>query len=239
MMMLSGKVIYIIFTIIIGLFTLFACENFPNPISTELSTTHSVSENNSIPDIYPTPLQPTTITPISTVEPLPSITITSLPQEFPSNNTAPTTHMTSANITEPLVYPQSGSPKYLINYLHPEFGCNWLGVVGQIFDPTGKPVTGKILEVDGNINGTAILGLGLSGNNLSIGPSGYEIKLSDSPIDSNPPFRIQVFSSNGTPLSNPIPFYTYKDCNKNLIVFNFLLFSQSLKNQEFLPLIGR
>lgn len=235
-----SRVIYlIVFTIIGGIMTLSACENFPTPKSTETSATISVLENSVTPNTNSTSSEPAPLTTISTVEALPSPTITSLPKETPSTKTTPTSHMTSANIAEPLVYPQSGSPKYLLNYLHPELGCSWLGVVGQIFDTNGTPVSGKIIEVDGNLNGTEILGLGLSGNAQPIGPAGYEIKLSDKPGDSNQPLRIQVFSNDGTPLSNPIPFYTYNDCNKNLIVFNFILFSQPLKNQEFLPFIGR
>ncbi|MGB9669425.1 MAG: hypothetical protein ACPL0B_03465 [Anaerolineales bacterium] len=240
MVIKPGKVSSILILTGIGMIiSLSACENFPTPLSTEISTTTPISENNPSPTKIPTSISSAPITPTSTVEPLPSITDTSLPQATPSTNSTATSLMTNSAIAEPLVYPQSGSPKYLVNYLHPELGCDWLGVVGQIFDMNSKPVIGKIIEVDGNINGMEILGLGLSGNAPPIGPAGYEIKLNDTPIDSNPPLRIQVFNSDGTPLSNPIPFYTYKDCNKNLIVFNFLIFPQPLINQEFLPLIGR
>ncbi|MGB9521494.1 MAG: hypothetical protein ACPL6F_01935 [Anaerolineales bacterium] len=147
--------------------------------------------------------------------------------------------MTASEIENPLVYPQTGSPAYLINYIHPELGCNWLGVVGQIFDLTGKPVMGKIIEVDGSLNNQDILGLGLTGNNIEIGPAGYEIKLADAVYASDSPLRIQVFNSDGSPLSNPIPFVTYADCNKNLIVFNFLMFPYPLGNQVYLPVISR
>jgi len=229
----------LIITFLGAIFSLSACENFPTPQATEIPTITPVTENNPSPNETSTSSNPSPTTPIFTVEPYPSITESLFNKETPTANAAPPSLMTSANIVEPLVYPQSGSPKYLINYLHPELGCNWLGVVGQIFDMSGKPVTGKIIEVDGNLNGTEILGLGLSGNAPTIGPAGYEIKIADTPFDSNPSLRIQVFSSDGTPLSNPIPFDSFNNCNKNLIVFNFLLFSQPLKYQVFFPLIGR
>jgi len=234
-----GKIYYALTYIVSGsIFFLYSCTNFPTPVAPKITATHPI-ENVQLSSSTPGPtLSPTRSS--TTVEPsMPSTTNTLTPEETLTISPPQKFPMTLENIPEPVVYPQAGTPSYLINYLHPEAGCNWLGVVGQIFDLNGKPVIGKIIEINGKFDGTEILGLGLTGSANYLGPGGYEIKLADAPKSSTSPLRIQVFNSEGTPLSDPLSFSTYNDCNKNLIIINFLLFAQPLKYRQFFPIIGK
>ncbi len=115
----------------------------------------------------------------------------------------------------------SGSPRYSINFLHPEFGCNWMGVAGQVFNSSGIPEKGLIIQVDGKMNGSNISALGLTGSTQAIGPGGYEIKISDRVSGSEDSLWIQVFSKEGQALSSKFGFDTYGDCQKNLTIINF------------------
>ncbi|GAB4476983.1 MAG: hypothetical protein Kow0088_15330 [Anaerolineales bacterium] len=138
-----------------------------------------------------------------------------------------------------IAYLQAQSPVYLINFLYPELGCQWAGIAGQIFDMAGIPVNGLIIEVSGTLGGEEYLGLGLTGLARAIGPGGFEIKLADHPFNSDHALRIQVYDQNGTQLSESFPLTTYNDCQKNLILINYILLDQSLKEKIFLPVIGR
>lgn len=138
-----------------------------------------------------------------------------------------------------LVYPQAQSPVYLVNFLHPELGCQWTGVAGQIFNAAGSPANGYIVEVSGKIGDRDFLALGLTGTSLPIGPGGYEIKLADQPFDSSDVLYIKIFDQNGTQLNESLSLTTYNDCRKNLILINFILLNQPLKEKIYLPIIHR
>lgn len=138
-----------------------------------------------------------------------------------------------------LVYPQAQSPVYLVNFLHPELGCQWTGVAGQIFNAAGSPVNGYIVEVSGKIGDRDLLALGLTGTSLPIGPGGYEIKLADQPFDSDDMLYLKIFDQNGTQLNESLPLTTYNDCRKNLILINFILLNQPLREKIYLPIIHR
>jgi hypothetical protein len=61
----------------------------------------------------------------------------------------------------------------------------------------------------------------MTGLATAFGPAGYEVKLADKPIDSNGTIWIRVIDQAGLPLSEKIPFYTYADCQQNLIIIYF------------------
>lgn len=138
-----------------------------------------------------------------------------------------------------LVYVQPQSPVYLVNFLHPELGCTWSGVAGQIFNSTGEPVNGLIIEINGELNGNPFLGLGLTGTSLPIGPGGYEIQLSDKPLNSNHSLSLRIFDQHGNQLNETLPLVTFNDCQKNLIIINFNLLSQPLQEKIYFPIISR
>lgn len=129
-------------------------------------------------------------------------------------------------ITEPQAQfiVQTGTPVETANFLHPEAGCNWLGVGGQVFGKDEKPVTGLVVEVGGTLADSPVLFLTLTGGNTILGPGGYEITISDQPIASEGSLWVQLFDLNGIPQSEQIYFDTYAEndnCEKNLIIVNF------------------
>lgn len=138
-----------------------------------------------------------------------------------------------------LVYEQPQSPVYLVNFLYPELGCRWSGVAGQIFNSRGEPVNGLIVEINGELEGNPFLGLGLTGTSLLIGPGGYEIQLSDKPLNSNRSLFLLIFDPHGNQLNEALPLVTYNDCQKNLIIINFILLNQPLQEKTYFPIISR
>jgi len=138
-----------------------------------------------------------------------------------------------------LIFVQPQSPVYLVNFLHPELGCKWSGVAGQIFNSVGEPVNGLIVEISGELNGNPFLRLGLSGMSIPIGPGGYEIQLSDKPFDSRNALYLRVFDQDGKQLNETLPLVTYNDCQKNLMIINFSLLNQPLREKTYFPIIFR
>ncbi len=107
--------------------------------------------------------------------------------------------------------------------VHPELACKWMGVGGKVVDAEGKPVVFQTIQVKGTLSGKSVNEIVLSGTNTNgaYGPSGFEIKLGDAPVDSTQQLWIMLFDTAGIPLTNKIYFDTYNDCKKNLIMVVF------------------
>lgn len=133
---------------------------------------------------------------------------------------------------------QPGSPRWLPNFSHPELGCNYLGIAGQIFDRDGVPAKMLVVEAGGVLQGTDLFALSLSGITPNFGPGGFEIMLSDHVIESNDSVWIQVFDLQGNPLSDRVLVDTLADCQRNLALVNFVEFSFSeVQTRFFLPAV--
>ncbi len=104
----------------------------------------------------------------------------------------------------------------------PSWDATGWGVAGQVFDRSGKPLANVVLVVEGVLNNTVVNGVGLTGANSAYGPGGYEIQLASSLINSIGSLRITLYNLSGIALSDSIPFNTYADCGKALIVMNFV-----------------
>ena len=112
---------------------------------------------------------------------------------------------------------QPGSPAYLANTVNTA-GCNWMGITGQAFDLLGKPVLGYYVHLEGG-------GLTVdapTGGKPSVGPGGYEIVLSDHPIETTDTYRVQLRNASGQPLSDTYVIPTFGDCRRNWILVNFV-----------------
>ena len=120
---------------------------------------------------------------------------------------------------------QDGSPYYIPAVtFHSAAGCKWMGVAGQVFAMNGASVQGLIVEVGGTLDGEKIGNptiLQATGLATVYGPGGYEIQLSDTPIDSSGSVWIRVLDQAGLPLSEKNSFFTFEDCEQNLIIINF------------------
>lgn len=173
-----------------------------------------------------------TLTPSTTLSPTRSSTvtrtptITSTPSKTASETATPTLTITKTPTRTPTssaaFIPQANNPLYAQNFAHPELGCSWMGIAGQVFDRTGKPLVNVVLVVEGVLNSTLVNGVGLTGANSAYGPGGYEIQLASSLINSTGSLKITLYNLSGVALSDAIPFNTYADCGKALVVMNFV-----------------
>ncbi len=191
----------------------------------------------ALPTAYQTPtptatiiLQPPTWTPSLTPKPRPTRTKaptwTSVAMLI-----SPTITMTPSNT--PMLGTPTGTPlaplaTYTITYAasttkHPDLACKWMGVGGTVMDASNKPLQFQTIQVGGSLNGKAVTGQVLSGNNPAYGTSGFELKLADSAIDSTKTLWIQLFDNNGKALTDKNYFDTYNDCEKNLVMIVFTL----------------
>lgn len=132
---------------------------------------------------------------------------------------------------------QPGTPVAIQNFVHPEAGCNWSGVGGQVFDLERNPVTGLIVMVGGTLEGNQVLYYALSGSSTKFGSGGFDIRLADHPVASQGTLKIQLLDNAGKPISALIPLNTYDSCERNLILINLVEFPTDLI--YYFPLIFR
>lgn len=119
---------------------------------------------------------------------------------------------------------RQGNPKAIPNIYHPELGCNWMGVGGQVIDMSNAPVIGLIIRLGGRAPGLTITEdmISLTGLALSYGRSGYEFTLANQPIATRNQLWLQLISQEGSPLSAQVFFDTYESCEQNLIIIDFV-----------------
>jgi hypothetical protein len=129
---------------------------------------------------------------------------------------------------------QSVEPLYTTNFVHPETGCDWMGVAGQIFDEDQQPVNGMVVVVEGVTNNTMVELLGYSGLAEAYGPGGYELVLSD--VNGPGIFWIQLFGEDGKPLSEIYSFQMDGTCEQNLAVINFTVKTEV--QSKFVPTVN-
>jgi hypothetical protein len=179
----------------------FATDTAPAPVTEEITPTLE-TETGGTPEI------------VYTLEP--SITSTSeLPQPTATIIVLPTPFIVSQYVL------QTGSPQPTVNFLHPESACDWMGVGGQVFDTSGRPVSNLIIKLTGTLDGAVIELIALTGGAIYLGPGGYEFKLADLPTESSGTLWLTIYNDQGEAISDPITFTTFQDCDKNFILVNF------------------
>jgi hypothetical protein len=198
---------------------------FPPPTATiavEMITPTSTGALYTLPPTWTATIVPTgttapTATPTSTLPPTPT-PVTLTPTPLPSETLAPTPQGGFAYELRP------NFPKAIENINHPDLGCDWMGIGGQVIDQKGNPITGLIVNIGGKLPGVQIKvdTFTLTGVALSYGRAGYEIKLSDKPIASKGSLWVQLVDQAQTPISDKIFFDTFDSCDKNLIILDFL-----------------
>jgi len=166
----------------------------------------------------------------------PRYTTTPKPTNTPSSTAVPTKTPTKivASPTATKIAPtatksamtfemQAGSPVFTKNFAHPEAGCNWQGVAGQVFSNTGKPLYNYIIRISGMYNAKQIIKIGVTGSVVGnpYGPQSYEVVLGNSVVQSLQLLTIQLYNSNGVAVSDPYLFNTSAFCTKNLEIINF------------------
>lgn len=146
------------------------------PIVVEISPTAIEGVNGTEPQASLTPTE-LPVQPAASPTPEPAIPDSQPETPEPGPSFTPTPEL-------PPYILQPGSPVAVPNFAHPELGCDWLGIGGQIFDRRGRPQKSVIVEVSGTLAGIEINKLVVSGGAAIFGEGGYEIKLSERPIGS-------------------------------------------------------
>lgn len=178
--------------------------NFPQPIPTATPYTETIIPTLTLQPTATLAIPTTTIPPTESLEtptPTPEVTATQVP-------VSPTPLPSVEFVLQP------GTPIYLPNFNQPDAGCDWMGVAGQVFDRSGNEIQGLQI-LSGEL--TAI-----TGEAQGYGPGGYEILISNLPVDSTATYWVQVLSENNQPLSERVYFETYASCEMNLILINFV-----------------
>ncbi len=170
-----------------------------------------------------------TLPPTWTPSPSPTLPATATPP--PAATATPVVEPATATPT-PAVSPtpmpyglQPGSPAYLTSTIwHPDEGCNYLGVAGQLLDTNGQPLVGLpvAIKVEGTLADAPVQFVAIPGTAPHVGPAGFEITLADHPIASQHTLYIQVVDLNNFfPLSEPVYFDTHDTCEENVVLINF------------------
>lgn len=145
-------------------------------------------------------------------------------------NLAPTTPQYSYRI-------QPVTPVSIQNFIHPDAGCQWDGLAGQVFDYNGQPVPELMIQIYGLYAGVPIYANVLTGISEKIGPGGFEYQLGSLPAATPSQLTIQVFTLSGEALSDTVSVYTGTTCESNLTIVNFLHVSNLY--DVMLPLIEK
>ncbi len=183
---------------------------------------------SATPEETPTGFTPS-VTPFSS--PTPENTTAPIPPTATATSTAPSTPTFTPQptfIATPVPYQlQVMNPFYLSNFTHEELGCDWLGVAGQIFSSGGQVQVDILIKAGGELDGKPVeedmtMPLAEPETDLAYGPGGYELTLASSPSDTESTAWVQLFSLEGDPLSEKIFLTTYNDCQKNLLLMNFI-----------------
>lgn len=212
-----------------------ACKLIPaQPTPGPNTTIPSASQSTQIPSLLAqTPVLPPSETPFTiqqattpaTQPPLPSLTPTNPPTSVPADVSVQAGAQSFLAQTDPFQYEiQPGSPAYLSNFSRPDLGCGVQSVAGQVFEKDKNPVNPAnpiIINVSGVLNGKTIDDVGITGNSVAYGPSGYEVNIATQPYASTHAVSIWLTDLSGKEISDHFSFDTFADCQKNLILINF------------------
>ena len=164
--------------------------------------------------------QPTT-EPAATYTPRPSSTPAATVTPFPMFTSSPTAESTEVAGSKPFIVDQGSPVAISSETFHPESGCNWMSVAGQVLDMSGAPLNGVVIKLSGVLAGEYRDQTSLSGVAPQYGQAGYEFFLTDEPVASREGLWLQLFNVAGLPMSDKIYFDTFDDCDRNLIFINF------------------
>jgi hypothetical protein len=187
-------------------------------LTTEVPTLQMATVTPTV--VSATATSPGSPTKTTTRTPAPTVTSTIVPSATPTF----TKTVTVAPTATASFQIQTGSPAYMANFAHPDSGCGWQGVAGQVFDRDGAPIPNYVVKVSGIYAGKTVNLVALTGMSAGkpYGIYGYEIVLGTQALISTNSLIIQVFDSNGVSITDPLKFNTYADCQKNLIIINFV-----------------
>ena len=97
-----------------------------------------------------------------------------------------------------------------------------MGIAGQVFGLGGEPEDGMLLNLQGILAGESIDRMAVTQPVPALGPGGYLFTLANHPIETDGSLWLQVFDQAGSPKTGKILLKTYGDCERNLLVINFV-----------------
>lgn len=136
---------------------------------------------------------------------------------------------------QPVYSRQMVEPVFTTNFAHPESGCDWKGIAGQVFDIENQPVDGLVVSVLDQSKAALPAFIAYSGLAPQYGPGGYEIVLGSK--NNGGVYLMQLMDSAGSPLSTTSEITIPAGCDSNLVIINFI--DQTNSNLVYLPLISQ
>lgn len=218
-----GAVYFLCMTILLICFfgyTIINPNNPYNPFPPDVTKEQVLPTDTPIPateTISVTETATVTKSPTATIELLPTATLSLLPSQTPVDIDSSTA--TPQSLGDTLFEVIDGDPSYLA---HPD-GCEGLYVAGNVTDIDGDPLIFMMVRIQGILAGES-LGIEdvFSGTAPEYGESGWELQLTETPVASTGSMYIQLFDPDTEePVSAIIPFNTYSDCARNLVMINF------------------
>ena len=130
--------------------------------------------------------------------------------------------MTPTTIPSPTGMPFAATVDYMASTsYHPDAGCNWMGVAGQVVDKNNSPILYLTIRLSGAVGDRAVDYYSLSGTAPAYGPGGFEFVLGNKPVSSTQTLWIQLLDQQKMPFTDKIYLDTFEDCAKNLIMVRF------------------
>jgi hypothetical protein len=215
-----GTGYFLIGTLCLVVFFLFTFVNPNNPLNPFPPAPGVVVDTpvQPPPDTQSPPTQTQPIPAATTVTPTEGATNGPLPTatSFATSDVTPTTTSGSAAHFKA----QDGTPIYLPH----SDGCGGLYIAGNVIDISGNPLVFMHVRVGGTLGEEPLyLEDALSGSNLLYTESGWEVKIAEAPIDSTGTVFVELYTLDSVaPVSDLIIVDTYNDCNRNLVIVNFV-----------------
>lgn len=214
-----GTAYFLFGTLCLVVFFLFTFVSPNNPLNPFPPPTRVTLDTPIPPPDTQTPPTPTQLIPTTTtVTPNEGVTLIPLPTAtmFVTSDVTPTT----SSASPPHYKAQEGTPIYLPHL----DGCGGLYIAGNVVDIYGNYINFMIVRVGGTLGGELLnIEDTNSGSNKNYTDSGWEVKIADAPIDSTGTVYVELYlQGSDDPVSDLIIVDTYNDCNRNLVIINFV-----------------
>jgi len=178
-----------------------------------------LATNTPTPTPGRTPVATWTPTNTPTITPTPPATFTPTPTRTPTPIT-PSATPTNTPMPTPRVTRSPWPFTYEITYETPVYGCNWLGVAGNVVDIDGNDLSGYPIHVWGG----GIDEVVTSGDNQRYGDAGWEQFFLPYPQELRGVFRVQIHDKNNPnhpPVSQEIVLNFPGFCSQSLARITF------------------
>ncbi len=152
---------------------------------------------------------------------------TEIPTSIPTPTDTPTPFPTPTEAVQVFSGPTNTPSRYPFNLLDDEIayqsnengeGCAWLSIAGQALDLNGQPA----LQLAVQVRGEGFEWIEFTGSEPRFGEAGFEVLLNTTPVVGE--YEVQLFSTTGITLSEPIIVRTTSSCNENVA---YLVFAQN------------